>query len=64
MVYGKQTPYLGITCLIQETLCHFKTPYQDLAVLDTRQFGRMLVLDGMVMTTERMSLFTMKCWLM
>ena len=49
----KQTPYLGITCLIQETLCHFKTPYQDLAVLDTRQFGRMLVLDGMVMTTEK-----------
>ncbi|MBS4021097.1 MAG: polyamine aminopropyltransferase [Dethiobacter sp.] len=49
----KQTPHLGITCLIKETLCHFQTPYQDLAVIDTLQFGRMLVLDGMVQTTER-----------
>ncbi len=49
----KQTPHLGITCLIKETLCHFQTPYQDLAVLDTLQFGRMLVLDGMVQTTEQ-----------
>lgn len=48
----KQTPSLGITCLIRETLCRQKTPYQDLAVLDTLQFGRMLVLDGMVQTTE------------
>jgi spermidine synthase len=49
----KQTPYMGITCLIQETLCHFKTHYQDLAIIDTLQFGKMLVLDGMVQTTER-----------
>jgi len=49
----KQTPQFGITCLVKETLCHFKTPYQDLAVLDTVQFGRMLVLDGMVQTTEQ-----------
>jgi spermidine synthase len=48
----KQTPHFGITCLVKETLCHFQTPYQDLAVLDTFQFGRMLVLDGMVQTTE------------
>jgi spermidine synthase len=49
----KQTPDLGITCLVTETLCHFKTPFQDLAVIDTVQFGRMLVLDGMVQTTEK-----------
>jgi len=49
----KQTPYVGITCLIQKTLCHFKTDFQDLAILDTLQFGRMLVLDGMVQTTEK-----------
>ncbi|NLM45719.1 MAG: polyamine aminopropyltransferase [Firmicutes bacterium] len=49
----KQTPNLGITCLIRETLCHYQTRYQDLAILDTVQFGRMLVLDGMVMTTEK-----------
>ena len=49
----KQTPKFGITCLVQETLCHIKTPYQDLAVIDTLQFGKMLVLDGMVQTTEQ-----------
>ncbi|MDW7651743.1 MAG: polyamine aminopropyltransferase [Bacillota bacterium] len=49
----KQTPNLGITCLTHETLCHIKTPFQDLAVIDTLQFGKMLVLDGMVQTTEK-----------
>lgn len=49
----KQTPNMGITCLIHETLCHVKTPFQDLAVIDTLQFGKMLVLDGMVQTTEK-----------
>lgn len=49
----RQTPHLGITCQITETLCHTKTPYQELAVLDTLQFGRMLVLNGTVQTTVR-----------
>ncbi|NLM51687.1 MAG: polyamine aminopropyltransferase [Firmicutes bacterium] len=49
----KQTPSLGITCLIRETLCRKQTKYQDLAIIDTVQFGKMLVLDGMVQTTEK-----------
>lgn len=49
----KQTPYLGITCLIRETVCRKQTKYQDLAIIDTLQFGKMLVLDGMVQTTEK-----------
>lgn len=49
----KQTPALGITCLVRETVCRQKTRYQDLAIIDTVEFGRMLVLDGMVMTTEK-----------
>lgn len=48
----KQTPNLGFSCKITQTLHTEKTEYQDLAVIDTVQFGRMLVLDGMVMTTE------------
>lgn len=48
----KQTPEMGITCKIKKTMRTEKTPYQDLAVIDTHQFGPMLVLDGMVMTTE------------
>ncbi|MGE5558777.1 MAG: polyamine aminopropyltransferase [Bacillota bacterium] len=49
----KQTPDLGITCAIKGTLHREKSAFQDIAVLDTLQFGRMLVLDGMVMTTEK-----------
>ncbi len=47
----KQTPAHGITSKVSETLHTEKTEFQDLAVIDTVQFGRMLVLDGMVMTT-------------
>lgn len=49
----KQTETFGITARIKETLVTEKTEFQDLAVIDTEQFGRMLVLDGMVMTTEK-----------
>jgi spermidine synthase len=48
----KQTPNLSYSCKISRTLHTERTEYQDLAVIDTLQFGKMLVLDGMVMTTE------------
>jgi spermidine synthase len=48
----KQTPNLGFSCKITRTLHTEQTDYQDLAVIDTVQYGKMLVLDGMVMTTE------------
>jgi spermidine synthase len=48
----KQTPNLGFSCKITRTLHTEQTEYQDLAVIDTLQYGKMLVLDGMVMTTE------------
>ena len=47
----KQTPSVGITCKTQVTLHVEQTPFQHLAIIDTEQFGRMLVLDGMVQTT-------------
>ncbi|MEX2416404.1 MAG: polyamine aminopropyltransferase [Paenibacillaceae bacterium] len=49
----KQTESFGITAKIKETLITEKTDFQDLAIIDTEEFGRMLVLDGMVMTTEK-----------
>jgi spermidine synthase len=49
----KQTADYGITAKIKGTLITEKTPFQDLAMIDTVEFGRMLVLDGMVMTTIR-----------
>ncbi|CFX22749.1 Spermidine/spermine synthases family [Syntrophomonas zehnderi OL-4] len=47
-----QTPALGFSCKSSETLRIEKTPFQDLAVVVTEQFGKMLLLDGMVMTTD------------
>lgn len=49
----KQTSVFGITAKIRETLVTEKTEFQDLAMIDTEEFGRMLVLDGMVMTTVK-----------
>ncbi|MGG3493071.1 spermidine synthase, partial [Brevibacillus choshinensis] len=47
----KQTETFGISVKVKETLVTEKTEYQDLAIVDTYEFGRMLTLDGMVMTT-------------
>jgi spermidine synthase len=49
----KQTPNHGITSKIKRTLYHEQTPYQKLDIIETEQFGKMLVLDGMVMTTDK-----------
>lgn len=49
----KQTKNHGITTKIKQTLYHDKSEYQSLDVIDTVEFGKMLVLDGMVMTTDR-----------
>jgi spermidine synthase len=48
----KQTPDLGITFRLTRTLRFEQTRYQELAVHETNQFGRLLVLDGTVQTTE------------
>lgn len=48
----KQTPATGITCKVVRSLLEEQTPFQHMAILETEQFGRMLVLDGMVQTTE------------
>ncbi len=49
----KQTQSFGITAKIKRTLHTERTPYQKLDMLETEEFGNMLLLDGMVMTTER-----------
>lgn len=47
----KQTHHVGITCQVKETIFSKMTAFQELAILDTFQFGKMLVLDGMVQLT-------------
>lgn len=49
----KQTENLRLSHRLRSTLVTEKTEYQDLAVVDTVQYGRMLVLDDYVMTTEQ-----------
>lgn len=49
----KQTESFGITAKIRETYVTEQTDFQHLAMIDTEEFGRMLVLDGMVMTTVK-----------
>jgi spermidine synthase len=47
----KQNDNLKLSCRVTKTLHVEKTPFQNLAVLDTPGFGRVLVLDGIVQTT-------------
>ncbi len=47
-----QTPSLGFAVKVNETLKSEKSEFQQVAVLDTIQFGRMLLLDGVVQTTD------------
>lgn len=46
-----QTKGVGIICKTIRTLHREKTEFQELAVIETEQFGRMLVLDGTIQTT-------------
>lgn len=48
-----QVPGLKISCQTTETLRLETTEYQELAVVTTEVFGRMLILDGAIQITER-----------
>ena len=48
----RQTKGVALSLLVERTLHVEDTPFQHLAVLETAEYGRMLVLDGMVMLTE------------
>ncbi|MGE5591248.1 MAG: polyamine aminopropyltransferase [Bacillota bacterium] len=49
----KQSDNLRMSYRIGSTLITERTDYQELAVVDTLQYGRMLILDDFVMTTEK-----------
>lgn len=49
----KQTADVGITCKISQTVHTEVSQFQKIDIIETNQFGRMLVLDGMVMTTMK-----------
>lgn len=49
----KQTENYGITAKIKRTLHTEQSEFQKVDMIETEQWGKMLVLDGMVMTTDR-----------
>lgn len=49
----KQTESFGITAKITKTYVNEQTDFQKLDMIETEEFGTMLVLDGMVMTTVK-----------
>lgn len=48
----KQTENFGITIKINKTLHTEQTDFQKLEMVETEEFGNMLLLDGMVMTSK------------
>lgn len=49
----KQTEHFGITARIVRTHHTEQTEFQKLDMVETAEFGNMLILDGMVMTTQK-----------
>ena len=49
----KHTPHAGISLSYKEKLHEEQSHFQRIEVLDTDEYGRMLVLDGCVMLTDR-----------
>lgn len=49
----KHTGNTGITIKITDCLFRGKTKYQDMAILQSPEYGKILLLDGLVMLTER-----------
>lgn len=49
----KHTEHVGITIKTTQTLYSGKSEFQQLDILDTVEYGRMMLLDGLVMCTER-----------
>ena len=50
---GGETPSEKTGILVKRKILSKKTPYQKLEVLDTYLYGKVLVLDGIVQTTEK-----------
>jgi spermidine synthase len=49
----KHTPSSGLTMKVSQTLYKQKSEYQDLTILQTEDFGKVMLLDGLIMLTEK-----------
>ncbi len=48
-----QSPDLRISCRVKKVLHQERSEFQEIAVYDTGQYGRLLALDDVIMTTDR-----------
>ncbi len=46
-----QTPIMALSCRTKRTLFSDKSQFQEIGIIETEQFGRMLVLDSIIQTT-------------
>jgi len=53
----KQTENLGLSIKVKETLYRERSEYQDILIVESLQFGRTLLLDGIFQTTEKDEFF-------
>jgi spermidine synthase len=49
----KHTPNAGLTLRVTQTLLTATSPYQEMTIVETPDYGRVMLLDGLVMLTER-----------
>ncbi|MEM1008401.1 MAG: polyamine aminopropyltransferase [Myxococcota bacterium] len=49
--------HFGLQFAVRQTLCQVRSEFQEIAILETEGFGKMMVLDGCVMLTERDEFF-------
>ena len=49
----KHTENAGITLKVTKSLFSGKSEFQQLDIVETAEYGRMMLLDGLVMVTER-----------
>ena len=47
------TPHVGLSLAVDEILCEETTPFQQIQIAESKQYGRMLVLDGVFQTSVK-----------
>lgn len=48
-----QSPYLDLSAEVTEILFKGKSAFQDIVVADSKEYGRMLMLDGVFQTSDK-----------
>lgn len=49
----KHSPDLGLTFKVSKTLYNEKSDFQEIDIIDTQEFGKVMLLDGVVMVTDK-----------